>query len=211
MMPHHIAYEIDAGDWQATFQKVPKLTDELLGARGGQRIAERGYADAAAGDMFNDFDKWEDQVFWPSVQQIFGDDSADVEEKVGLDVEISGSIRSSKLHADVREAIVKDTRVLTADGERVKRHIEIQLPSTMVYRAGDYLAVLPLNLPATVRRVLQRFQLPWDAVVTIKPSQNTILPVDQAISVYDLLTAYVELSQPATLKVRCLKSSTKPH
>lgn len=189
------------GDWQATFQKVPKLTDELLDARGGKRIAERGYADAAAGDMFNDFDKWEDQVLWPSIRKVFGENDSHAEEASGLDVEVTTSIRSSNLHQDVREAIVTNTKALTVEGEQPKRHIEIQLPTDMSYRAGDYLAILPLNQPPIIRRALQRFELPWDAKIIIKPGQNTVLPVGEALSVFGLLGGYVELSQPATLKV----------
>ena len=170
-------------------------------ARGGKQVAERGYADAAAGDMFNDFDKWEDRVLWPSVRQIFGDNDANAEEQSGLDVEIMPSKRSSYLHQDVREAVVTNASVLTMEGEPPKRHIEIKLPTDLTYRAGDYLAILPLNQPVTIRRVLQRFELPWDARLTIKPGQNTVLPVGEPISVFGLLGAYVELNQPATLKV----------
>lgn len=179
----------------------------MLDARGGRRVAERGYADAAAGDMFNDFDKWEDQVLWPSIRKVFGDNDANAEEPTGLDVEVTGSVRTSSLHQDVREAIVTDSKALTAEGEPPKRHIEIKLPTDMTYRAGDYLAILPLNQPPIIRRVLTRFELPWDAKITIKPGQNTVLPVGEPLSVFGLLGGYVELSQPATLKV-CLFPST---
>lgn len=166
-------------------------------------MAERGYADASTGDMFNDFDKWEDQMLWPSIRQDFGDNDANAEESSGLDVEITASARSSKLHQDVREAIITNIKVLTREGEPPKRHIDIKLPTDMSYKAGDYLAILPLNQALTIRRVLQRFGLPWDAKMTIRPGQNTILPVGEPMSVFDLLAAYVELSQPATFKVCC--------
>jgi cytochrome P450/NADPH-cytochrome P450 reductase len=164
-------------------------------------MAERGYADASTGDMFNDFDKWEDQILWPSIRQDFGDNDANAEESSGLDVEITASARSSKLHQDVREAIITNIKVLTR--RTPKRHIDIKLPTDMSYKAGDYLAILPLNQALTIRRVLQRFGLPWDAKMTIRPGQNTILPVGEPMSVFDLLAAYVELSQPATFKVCC--------
>jgi cytochrome P450/NADPH-cytochrome P450 reductase len=184
------------------------LTDELLDARGGQRVAERGYADAAAGNLFNDFDRWEDQVLWPSIRKVFGDNDAHAEEPSGLDVEVTASVRTSSLHQDVREAIVTDTRALTAESEPPKKHIMIKLPTNMTYRAGDYLAILPLNQPPIIRRVLQRFELPWDAKIIIKPGQNTILPVGEPLSVFGLLGGYVELSQPATLKVGLFRPTT---
>ena len=157
--------------------------------------------------MFNDFDKWEDHVLWPSIRKVFGENDANAEEPSGLDVEVTTSVRTSSLHQDVREAIVMDTRALTAEGEPLKKHIEIKLPTDMTYRAGDYLAILPLNQPPIIRRVLNRFELPWDARITIKPGQNTVLPMGQPLSVFGLLGGYVELSQPTTLKVGLLLSA----
>lgn len=189
------------GDWQATFQKIPKLTDELIEKHGGKRLAARGYADAANNDIFNDFDKWMDQTLWPAIVKEFGAEDEDVVGVHGLDVEISTNTRSSDLRQDVSEAIVTDAKVLTAPGEPEKHHIELQLPTGMAYRAGDYLAVLPLNHSKIVKRVMNRFSLPWDAKIYIKEGQNTVLPTGREMSVLDLLSAYVELNQPATTKV----------
>ena len=197
----HAEIDFNIGDWQATFQKVPKLTDELFEKHGGKRLAARGYADAANNDIFNDFDKWMDQELWPAIATKFGANNRDHLDFHGLDIEISTNTRSSDLRQDVSEAIVKDVQLLTAPGEPEKRHIELQLPTDMTYRAGDYLAVLPLNHSKIVKRVMNRFSLPWDAKINIKKGQNTILPTGRDMSVFDLLSAYVELSQPATIKV----------
>jgi len=190
-----------AGDWQATFQKIPKLTDELIEKHGGKRLAVRGYADAANNDIFNDFDKWMDQKLWPAIAKEFGAEDEDAAGVRGLDVEISTNTRSSDLRQDVSEAIVMEVKVLTVPGEPEKRHIGLQLPTDMTYRAGDYLAVLPLNHSKIVKRVMNRFSLPWDAKIHIKEGQNTVLPTGREMSVFDLLSAYVELNQPATIKV----------
>lgn len=79
----------------------------------------------------------------------------------------------------------------------------------MTYRTGDYLAVLPLNHSQIVKRVMNRFSLPWDARISIKEGQNTILPTNREMSVFDLLSAYVELNQPATKKVSSPVTSTR--
>ena len=105
------------------------------------------------------------------------------------------------LRQDVSEAIVKNVESLTAAGEPEKRHIEIQLPSGMTYRAGDYLAILPINQGSKVKSVMSRFGLPWDVKMTIRAGQNTFLPTGRELSVYNLLASYVELGQPATQKV----------
>lgn len=102
----------------------------------------------------------------------------------------------------MREAVVVSNVVLTTDAESKKRHIELQLPTSITYRTGDYLAVLPMNNQKAIQRVLKRFGLPWDAMLNIIAGGNTTLPTKHPISAMDCLGAYVELSQPATRKAR---------
>ncbi len=149
-------------DWSKTFHKIPSSIDALLEQHGGSRMCARGSADAAKGDMMSAFQSWEDDVFWPAVQKKYGVSDADgASEAVGQGLTISvTSQRASRLRADVSEAKVVETRLLTAPGVPEKRHIELQLPSEMTYRAGDYLAVLPLNPTETVHRVLSRQACP---------------------------------------------------
>lgn len=71
----------------------------------------------------------------------------------------------------------------------------------MAYKTGDYLAILPLNNTKTVRRVLKRFALPWDAMLTVSAGAATTLPTTHPLSAVDIIGQYVELSQPATKKV----------
>ncbi|TKA39293.1 hypothetical protein B0A54_08602 [Friedmanniomyces endolithicus] len=170
----------------------------LQNMKDGEHI-ESDYA-VSAGDMMSAFQSWEDDVFWPAVQKKYGVSDADgASEAIGQGLTISvTSQRASRLRADVSEAKVVETRLLTAPGVPEKRHIELQLPSEMTYRAGDYLAVLPLNPTETVHRVLSRFSLAWDALLQIDSKSNTTLPTEHPISAFDLFSAYLELSQPAT-------------
>ena len=184
-------------DWVSTFHKVPKLLDTFFTTNGANRISSIGLGDVAAGDIFNDFDKWQDENFWPALGST-GEEEADV----GIELIIDSSSRRSKLRQDVREAIVVSNEVLTAKGEPEKRHIVLKLPSGMTYKTGDYLAVLPINDSKNIHRVLKRFSLPWDAILTIKSGSNTTLPTEHPLSASDVLAAYVELSQPATRRVR---------
>ncbi|TID25135.1 fatty acid hydroxylase [Venturia nashicola] len=180
-------------DWVSTFHKVPKALDSLFKANGATRLADAGFGDVAAGDIFNDFDKWQDEIFWPA----FGDIKSSSEDDAGFDIEIDTSSRHTTLRQDVKEAIIRSNEVLTAEGEAQKRHISLTLPTGMNYKVGDYLAVLPINNAVNIRRVLRRFGLPWDAMLTIKGG-NTTLPTGHPVSAMDILGAYVELSQPAT-------------
>jgi len=178
------------------------LVDDLLEKRSGKRVAPRGYADAAKGDMFTDFETWEDQVFWPAMSKQYGTSDVDAGAPINpmVDVQVS-SPRSSTLRQDVEEAYVVMTKLLTAPAVAAKRHIEIRLPSDMTYQAGDYLAILPLNPKENVRRVMRHFGLAWDSMLTISTRGPTTLPTNFPIPAADVLGAYVELSQPATKRV----------
>ncbi|EFX05838.1 cytochrome p450 monooxygenase [Grosmannia clavigera kw1407] len=177
-------------DWSRTFHLIPKLVDEKLEVKGGARIAPIGLTDVAEGNMFEDFEAWEDNVLFPALQERYGvaaangDETAEAAEAAVLDVEITMP-RASALRQDVREAQVVATRVLVDGDEkeaaesRRKNHIEIELPSGMTYRAGDYLAVLPFNSQTTIRRAMRRFQLPWDANIAVHSGENGAVPSTQ--------------------------------
>lgn len=189
-------------DWSSTFHKVPKQVDSALNRLGATRMADRGSSDASQGDMFTDFETWEESIFWPAVAAKFGATSASAQPaRKGLDMEVSTSTRASQLQQNVKSGSVLKASVLTAPGESEKRHLDIKFPEGMTYSSGDYLAVLPLNPDASIRRVLTRFSIPGDAVITIKDGGPITLPTNTPVSAYDLLKGFVELSQPATKKV----------
>lgn len=201
-------------DWARTFHRIPKLVDRALESCGSSRLAPIGLTDAAEGNVFEDFEQWEDAELFPALKARFGtagkqtngvgaEDGAAA--AAALDIEIT-SPRAAMLRQDVREARVIAVRPLTVDqGSEPKRHIEINLPANMTYRAGDYLAVLPFNSPASISRVMRRFRLPWDAHMTIRmpngsaaAAPQTGLPTGRPMSTYAVLSACYELSQQAT-------------
>ncbi|KAF2833493.1 NADPH-cytochrome P450 reductase-like protein [Ophiobolus disseminans] len=186
-------------DWAKTFHKVPKYLNKILEECGATKLVEMGSTDAASGDIFTDFETWEDQVLWPALREKYGSSEVEGEGSLEatLDVEIS-TPRSTILRQDVREARVEEVEVLSGSGAAEKRHIEISLPSDMSYSAGDYLAILPLNPKENVRRATKYFGLAWDSMLTISFPGPTTLPTDTPISAIDLFGAYVELAQPAS-------------
>jgi cytochrome P450 / NADPH-cytochrome P450 reductase len=192
--------DVETEDWSRTFHRIPKLVDELLSRHGAKRYAPVGFADAAKGNLQGEFEDWLDASLWPNLVSA-ADDLSAVEDS-GIVVELSANARASTLRHDVGIARVLDNRLLTKPGEPAKWHMDIELPSTTIYECGDYLAVLPLNSERMIKRIMAHFGLPWDAVVTIRPTSGTFLPVDTPLSVFDVLKSYVELSQPATKKVR---------
>ncbi|GKT45276.1 bifunctional cytochrome P450/NADPH--P450 reductase [Colletotrichum spaethianum] len=198
-------------DWVQTFHRIPKLVDTIMEERGANRLVPMGLTNAADRDMFSDFEAWEDEVLWPALTEKY--DVAEAQDgngsQPGLAVQICNP-RTSTLRQDVQEAVVSGEKILTAAEAAQKKHMDIQLPPGMTYRAGDYLAVLPLNPRENIERVFRRFQLAWDACLTISGDKRTPLPVNQTISASDILSAYVELAQPATKRnVLSLLEATK--
>lgn len=186
-------------DWAKTFHKVPIYLDKTLEERGATRLVDMGSTDASRGDIFTDFETWEDKILWPALREKYGSTEAQGEGSLEatVDVEIS-TPRSTILRQDVREARVEEVEVLSGDGVSAKRHIEISLPSDMTYSAGDYLAILPLNPKENIRRAMKYFGLSWDSMLTISSEGPTTLPTDTPISANDVLGAYIELAQPAS-------------
>jgi cytochrome P450/NADPH-cytochrome P450 reductase len=198
-------------DWATTFHRIPKLVDQLIEDRGGTRIAPMGLTDVASGDMFTDFETWEDQVLWPAMAKKYGvaeNDSGDTFQ-AGVKVEIT-TPRCSTLRQDVKEGHVVSVKALSAPDVPVKNHIEIKLPSDAAYSAGDYLALLPINPKENVARAMRHFSLPWDSHLTISTNGPTSLPTNVSIPASDVLGAYVELAQPATKRnINALVEATK--
>ncbi|PHH62243.1 hypothetical protein CDD81_7303 [Ophiocordyceps australis] len=195
-------------DWPATYQRIPKLVDSTLEKLGGQRLLPIGAADAGAGDMFEDFETWEEKSLWPGLQAKYGAEDNEANAGSGISVEVSVA-RKKKLRQEVEEAMVVSTQRLTQKGPE-KRQIEIRLPTGMTYKAGDYLAVLPLNNRDNVSRVFRRFGLSWDATLMIKSDRPTTLPTDLPVSALNVVGAYVELAQPATKRnIQALAESTE--
>jgi cytochrome P450/NADPH-cytochrome P450 reductase len=186
-------------DWAKTFHRIPKYLDNTLEKRGAMRLVEMGGTDAAKGDIFTDFETWEDQVLWPAMRGRYGSTEVEGEGSLEatLDVEIT-TPRSTILRQDVREARVEEVETLSGTGVAAKKHIEISLPSDMTYSAGDYLAILPLNPKENIHRAMKHFGLSWDSMLTITSEGPTTLPTDTPISASDLLGAYIELAQPAS-------------
>lgn len=193
-------------DWARTFHRVPKLVDSKLAELGGARLAPLGVTDAADGNTFLDFETWEFEKLWPALAARYSIEPKDVASALEsvdatgspLTVEVSNP-RSAGLRQDVGEAVVTAASLLTAAGAPAKRHLEIQLPSSVSYTAGDYLAVLPLNPKASVDRAMRRFGLARDAHIIIRSGgSHTTLPTGQAVSAHSVLSEYVELAQPST-------------
>ncbi|MBS1786956.1 MAG: cytochrome P450 [Acidobacteria bacterium] len=192
-------------DWAATFQAVPRLIDEQLAAHGAKRLYPHGEGDARD-DFDGQFQRWYQPL------------RRTVAESLGINIEAEASKPLYKLELvpgqqmspfvdsfDSKPMTVRINRELHNKGrenpsDRSTRHIELELPEGVTYRAGDHLGVIPHNSEALVKRVASRFGFERDVFIRLKPTTNrkSFLPVNQTISVYRLLGDYVELQDVAT-------------
>ncbi|KAJ7146594.1 fatty acid hydroxylase [Mycena epipterygia] len=187
-------------DWTATFQKIPILCDELFEKHGGSRLVARGSGDASSGEFFQSFDEFEAGL-WKTLEKEY---STSRSESLAQTLEVKtvdvGKERATALRqADALLGRVVENRVLTKDGP-VKRHIEFELPEGTTARAGDYVAILPQNPIRDVRRVLARFSLSNEEEVILSSVGPTSLPVGKPVKLSEILSGYIELSQPATTR-----------
>ncbi|THW94398.1 putative P450 monooxygenase [Aureobasidium pullulans] len=201
-------------EWASTYQRIPTVVDSTLAEKGAERLADRFAADVTDGSVFDKFDKWQDEQFWPAVSKAFGEKGSSVEQSQSdaseLKVEVDLQSRSNLLRQNMQVAEVRDTRLLTKPGAPRKRHIALNLPTGLTYKTGDYLAVLPHNPIENVCRVMRRLRLPWDATLKIEEGSATSLPTGIAIPVYDILSGMVELAQPATSRAVQMIAKTIP-
>jgi cytochrome P450/NADPH-cytochrome P450 reductase len=197
-------------DWAATYQSVPRAIDEKLAAHGARAIYPRGEGDARS-DLDGQFQKW-----FPAAAQV-------ATKEFGIDWNFTRTAEDEPLYAIEPVAPTAVNTIVAQGGalpmkvlangelqnkagaspsDRSTRHIEVQLPSGVVYRVGDHLSVVPRNDPTLVDSVARRFGfLPADQIrLQVAEGRRAQLPVGDTVSVGRLLTEFVELQQIATRK-----------
>jgi len=157
--------------------------------RGATRLMPRGIGNAE-GSTRRDFAKWKEEHFWKYFHVTPPPFSTDVK------LEISAPKVNPDFTYELGTAFVRKNEVLTAACEPEKRHITLKLPRGMVYKAGDYLSVLPTNPRENVRRAMARFKLDWDAVLDISEG-GLVIPKGKSISPWRVFSQYVELARLA--------------
>src|ERR1700723_3531433 len=207
-------------DWAATYQSIPRLLDEQLAAHGARNVYTRGEGDARS-DLDGQFESWFARLA-PVATKAFGVDSnfsrsADDEPLYKIEPVAPTTINAAvALGGAAPMKVLVNTELQNRSGanasDRSTRHIEVQLPSGITYRAGDPLSVVPRNDPALVDSVARRFGfLPADQIrLQVAQGRRAQLPVGDAVSVGRLLTEFVELQQVATRKqIQIMSENTR--
>lgn len=213
---------------------MPKYLDRVLEERGATRLAAMGTSDVAHESVIPDLTAWEDFVFWPAMRARYGvgteaetqefemqepetqeheiekHEMEEVEE-TALHVSVSAP-RSSAFRCNFCGARVQGVRTLYSIEPTSKAYMDFRPPPDMTYSAGDWLAVLPRNPSATVRRALKYFGIARDSLLTFSSTAPTTLPTEMSTNAAEVFGAYVELAEPATRRYfQVLLGATHDH
>ncbi len=195
-------------DWAATYQAIPTLIDTELEKHGAKRMYPRGAGDAR-GDFDSDYRAWYGPLWQAVATELklpsgVGQTQASgprfsvalVNKRAANPIITSYSATALTVRVN-RELQNRDCE---RPSERSTRHLELALPSSVTYKTGDHLGIVPRNGLDQLRRVLLRFKLDPGLYVTITPHTNasTYLPVNEPVPLIGVLANRVELQDVAT-------------
>lgn len=197
-------------DWVLTYHRIPKLIEDILDRTSASKFCPTGLGNAA-GDIVGAFDAFSEQL-WAALQPSGGRAEAAHEElqvKITVDRPEMLGEKDMTLGTVRQHLQIADTSV----GPR-KMMMDVELPGDATYQAGDYLVVLPTNHRHKVRRVLQRFDMPVDALVKLSGTKKSFLVRRSlpSLSQYDRLTA--EATRPNRVRLqhhRCIRRDRHAH
>ncbi len=203
--------------WPA-FQAFPKRVDAMLAAAGAQAVVPRGEADGNGG-FDTAVDAWT-RSLWAALgaRQVQADVAA-----VSVQYLAPDAVRATVLPAAARsmtvlanEELVRDPTGLwdfTREAPRgPTRHLTVRLPEGVTYATGDHLAVYPRNADDRVEAAIARLGLEGEALVTLTAQHAHVrhLPLNQPVTVRQLLRDFVELQDTATARdITALHATTR--
>jgi len=203
--------------WPA-FQAFPKRVEAMLAASGAQAVMPRGEADGNGG-----FDAAVD-TWTRNLWSALGARQAPADApSVQIEYLAPDAVRAPTLPATAcamtvlaNEELVNDPTGLwefTREAPRgPTRHLSVRLPDGMTYATGDHLAVYPRNADDRVDAAIARLGLEGDALVTLTARHAHVrhLPLNQPVSVRQLLRDFVELQDTATARdIAALHAATR--
>jgi cytochrome P450 / NADPH-cytochrome P450 reductase len=179
--------------------KVPIVVDDLMRRAGAERLVEAGLCDTAGSDIFSELEAWMQGHLWAALAKKYNVEPAHEATNTDMAIKVTvGEPPRAAMRRGFIHAVVTESRLLSAPRVAQKRHLTLRFPPDVSYQTGDRVQVLPKNSATAVQRVLSRFQLDRDALLTISSARSLGLPTDTPIAAADLFAAYVELGQGAS-------------
>jgi cytochrome P450/NADPH-cytochrome P450 reductase len=187
------------------YQIFPKRIDAAIEATGASRLLPRAEADGQG-----DFDGAV-AGFVRDLWKALGSDAAPSESVSTLSLQPidTSAARAAALpeHAQQLEIVANDEMIRPADGlwdfakeppRPSTRFIRIRLPLGQHYHTGDHIAVYAHNRPDLVERAIDRLGLKGSTQLRVDGQGGRFrhLPLGQTVTVRQLLTDFVELSDP---------------
>ncbi|KGP72812.1 bifunctional cytochrome P450/NADPH--P450 reductase [Pontibacillus yanchengensis] len=190
-------------NWANTYQRIPSFIDEKMAEKGATRLSERGEGDASD-DFEGQYEQWDEQL-WPNIADVL-DIQLNTEQDAtsnALSMEFVSGVTATplaKTHQAFTAKLLKNEELQSDVSERSTRHIEVRLPNGVTYQEGDHLGVIPQNRQELVNRVLNRFGMEANTLVSMHGGSGRAshLPLEQPVSVENLLVHYVEMQEPVT-------------
>lgn len=190
-------FGVGNSDWTHTFHKVPRYVDEILAQLGAERILEAGFANVKR-DLIGPWETWSEQL----CLSLSDTANQSLPNRIGLDIRIEKNNVKTLPQALGGEqmgvgVVIANHELTDTSVGAAKRHVEVRLPWGCQYRSGDYLVVQGRNSDETVSRVMKRFGLDAEDVMSVQASKKDFIPV-QPIAVEHFLRSSVELAAPVT-------------
>lgn len=197
----HAIFGVGNSEWTATFHRVPKLLDDLMPQLGSKAIVPSSYVDVKE-DLMSSWEDWCDSL----LAALRGENASSAASVPGGDpsTELTVTIEKTKAAVQLTGEYISEGTVLVnrqIAGKEVgpaKMHTEVELAAGTAWQPGDCLVVFPTNPWGVVARVVNRFKVNRNDVITINGTSKEFLKFDHPTILAELLYSRVELSTPAS-------------
>ena len=189
----YAVFGVGNSDWASTFHRIPKLVNDSLAKLGAEQIIESSFADVKL-DMIGPWEEWSEQL----CMNLSGNQGAS-HACDGVEICIESGEVSQMLGEEgmTVATVVSNCELADMSAGAAKRHVEVRLPTDCEYTSGDYLVIQGRNSEESVRRVMVRFGIGEQDVMSVKANKKTFLP-KHPVMVYHFLRDNVDLAAPIT-------------
>jgi cytochrome P450 / NADPH-cytochrome P450 reductase len=221
----YLVWGLGNSQWNA-FLAYPRYLHEKLRQLGATPITDFAFADVGIPAWEQRHDEWNDET-WPLLLELSGARETDAAaERVAAESEtavaliaadsntamamslragdlaprvlLAPEILTNAVGLETFEVRARACRELQADkSPKRTRHVEINLPPGVRYRAGDHIGVCPRNDEDAVERLARRLGAALDGLFMVPHTLNVhVVPRGVVLQVRNVLTNLVDIAGP---------------